>query len=330
MLLLTIMPTEGCNFRCTYCYEDHVPTSITRQMLDQLQAFIVEQAPRFKAVHISWFGGEPVLCSDIVLQISTLVQSLQTQAHFRYSSAMTTNGYLLDKDCFQKFYAAGISSYQITLDGWNHDQTRPHVSGARTLQTILDNLKSISMLPQDKYGFNIILRHNILDGDEDYSWYDYLYNLFGSDTRFSVVVRSVNDWGGESVQTLELLEGKKKASYQTAHETYLDKIGMKRAINTDSLFSRVCYAAFPNGYVFRSNGKIEKCTVALDNPKNLVGTLDPKQGATLLPETNQLWSESHLEPKCYTCPDVLTCFNLQCKKDMIINGGVPYCHRTPQ
>lgn len=329
-LLLTIMPTEGCNFRCTYCYEDHVPTTMTQQMLNQLKAFITEQASRFKSVHISWFGGEPILCKDTVIEISTLVQTLQTQFHFQYRSSMTTNGYLLDADCFQKLYAAGITSYQITLDGWIHDQTRPHVLGTGTLQTILDNLISISALPQDKYRFDIILRHNILNGDEDYSWYDYLYKLFGTDTRFSVAVRSVNDWGGDSVQSLNLLEGGRKAAYQTAHEIYLDKLGMKRAINPDSLFSRICYAAFPNGFVFRANGKIEKCTVALDNPKNLVGTLDPQQGVVLFPKAGQSWSESCLEPKCYTCPDILTCFNMQCKRDTIINGGASYCHRLQQ
>ena len=47
VLLLTIMPTEGCNFRCPYCYEDHTPISMTRQMINQLQAFISAQAPNF-------------------------------------------------------------------------------------------------------------------------------------------------------------------------------------------------------------------------------------------------------------------------------------------
>lgn len=326
-LLLTIMPTEGCNFRCTYCYEEHVPVNMTRQMLDQLRTFITDQAPRFKSVHISWYGGEPILYKETVVEIATLVQTLQTKSTFQYSSSMTTNGYLLDADCFQKFYAAGITSYQITLDGWTHDQTRPHVSGTGTLQTILDNLLAISALPQDKYHFNIILRRNILNGDEDYSWYDHLYKLFGTDTRFSVAVRPVRNWGGESVKSLNLLECGSRSASQTTHEMYLDKIGMKRVTDSDSLFSRICYASFPNGFVFRANGRIEKCTVALDNPKNLVGILDTEQGVVLFSETARPWSESSLEPKCYACPDILTCFNMQCRRDTIINGGSNRCHR---
>ena len=179
-LLLTIMPTEGCNFRCPYCYEEHTPISMSRAVLDRIQEYIAEQAPRFGLIQINWFGGEPTLCKDTILETSELIQSLQRENSFLYSSAMTTNGYLLNVENFKEYYAAGIINYQITLDGWNHDQTRPHVSGRGTLQTILDNLTAISALPEE-YQFQILLRHNILAGDRDFSWYDNLYKLFGAD-----------------------------------------------------------------------------------------------------------------------------------------------------
>ncbi|MFR8333548.1 MAG: hypothetical protein ACLU9S_15275 [Oscillospiraceae bacterium] len=56
------------------------------------------------------------------------------------------NEYVLDVDAFRQYYAAGIVSYQVTLDGWKHDETRPHVSGKGTLQTILNNLIALSTL----------------------------------------------------------------------------------------------------------------------------------------------------------------------------------------
>ena len=156
IFMVTLMPTEGCNFRCPYCYEDHHAVSMTRDTLDRIEEYITAQAPRYKQVILAWFGGEPTLCKDKL---------------------------------FRQFYQAGITSYQITIDGWNHDKTRPHVSGKGTLQTIINNLASLSKLPPAEYSFHITLRHNILADDEDYSWYDYLYRLFGHDKRFAVLVR---------------------------------------------------------------------------------------------------------------------------------------------
>ena len=127
IFMVTLMPTEGCNFRCPYCYEDHHAVSMTRDTLDRIEEYITAQAPRYKQVILAWFGGEPTLCKDTVLEVSNIVQNLQKQYGFHYAANMTTNGYLLNDKLFRQFYQAGITSYQITIDGWNHDKTRPHV-----------------------------------------------------------------------------------------------------------------------------------------------------------------------------------------------------------
>ena len=139
--------------------------------------YIAVQAPRFKHICISWFGGEPTLCKDIILRISKQIFCLQSKYMFHYSAAMTTNGYMLDINSFLKYYECGITSYLITLDGWRHDNTRPHVSGKSTLKTIIDNVIAISHLPKEKYQFTITLRRNLFPEDYDFTWYDYLSKL---------------------------------------------------------------------------------------------------------------------------------------------------------
>lgn len=320
-LLLTIMPTEGCNFRCPYCYEDHAPISMRRKTLDQIQAYIAEQAPRFRHIGIAWFGGEPTLCKDVILETSGLIQSLQEAHSFRYTASMTTNGYLLGLEDFRKYYHAGITTYQITLDGWEHNKTRPHVSGRGTLYTILDNLKAISALPREQYGYHITLRHNILAGDEDFSWYDHLNSLFGKDDRFSVLVRPVGDWGGDSVQSLNILAGEAHNELMRKHVDYLNQIGMQCANGKRGILSQICYANYPHSMVFRASGKIEKCTVCLDHPQNRLGRVDPVKGIVLDEAVNQLWSFSALKPECYHCEDVLSCLNMQCPVLRIIHGA---------
>lgn len=320
VLLLTIMPTEGCNFRCPYCYENHAPISMTRQILNQIHTYITVQAPRFKQIQINWFGGEPTLCKDTIVETCSLVQSLQASYKFQYGSNMTTNGYLLNLDYFQQFFAVGITDYQITLDGWNHDKTRPHITGKKTLQTIISNLQALSTLPPEKYGFHITLRHNILADDVDFSWYDYLYDLFGTDHRFSVLIRPVGDWGGDSVHSLNIMTGDERDNLVLQHIDYLKEIGMQCDNGTRAPFSKICYASYPHSMVFRANGKIEKCTVALDHPKNCVGFVDPEKGVILNSEINKLWTSVDLKAECATCSDVLSCFNMQCKKSLIIDG----------
>ncbi len=319
-LLITIMPTESCNFRCPYCYENHSPIFMSREILSQIHQYITQQASRFKYIHISWFGGEPTLCKDHILETSNLVKKLNQTLPFRYTSSMTTNGYLLGLEQFKQYYLAGITTYQVTLDGWNHDKTRPHVSGKGTLEKILENLIEIAALNPDEYQYKIILRHNILSGDEDFSWYDHLHSLFGNDNRFAVMVYPVSDWGGESVRSLKILEDENEDMLIKRHIDYLSQISMPCTNNEEGMLSKICYASYPNGFVFRSNGKIEKCTTAFDHPRNLVGYVEPNRGVVLNDVANNAWCTSELKPACYHCADVLSCLNLKCRKSLIIDN----------
>lgn len=318
-LLLTIMPTEACNFRCPYCYENHQAVTMNEKTFSEIKKYIENQISKFNILQLNWFGGEPTLCKEQILEVGHFIKKLKNKYNFKFTSNMTTNGYLLDIDSFLAYYDNGIVRYQITLDGWEHDKTRPLVSGKGSLQVILDNLKAISSLPAD-YNFSIIIRHNILNGDEDYTWYDYIKELFCGDERFKMLIRPVGDWGGESVHGLNLLSKEHQNLAVKKHLDYLDKIGLKRANGEHTPFSKVCYANYPHSAVFRANGKIEKCTVCLDHPKNHLGEIDPYGNIVINQEINDLWTVSEITEKCYQCPSVLSCLNMKCKKNMIVDG----------
>ena len=222
---LTIMPTEGCNFRCPYCYEDHENAQITPEMVSAIKNFLKDQIPTVQEVNLSWFGGEPTLCPEVVLEISSFAQSFAEKLKgIKFSSSMTTNGYLLSKEMFLKYHACGIRHYQITLDGFKHDETRYLASKQGTLKTILSNLKEIKNLSSE---YKIILRRNILASDDDLSWYDYLVQQFDKDPRFSVLIRAVDDWGGEEVKGLSIVQQEDRDRILSIHIDYAKSVGLE-------------------------------------------------------------------------------------------------------
>src|SRR5918992_3673907 len=69
-LSLIIMPTEKCNFRCIYCYEDfargRMPAAVQRAVL----RLVEREAPSLRTLRISWFGGEPLAAVEVIEALS--------------------------------------------------------------------------------------------------------------------------------------------------------------------------------------------------------------------------------------------------------------------
>src|SRR5262245_33525306 len=91
-LELIILPTEQCNFRCTYCYEDFSIGRMMKKTVVGIRHLMQRRAPDLTGLQLSWFGGEPLLARSIVYELCDLAQQLAlSNPTMSYTSSMTTN-----------------------------------------------------------------------------------------------------------------------------------------------------------------------------------------------------------------------------------------------
>ncbi|QQY79108.1 uncharacterized protein EDD65_10822 [Keratinibaculum paraultunense] len=140
---ITIELTNSCNFLCKYCYQPHEKRYLSRSGADEILKWIENKLKEgVKIVKIHWFGGEPLLNIEIAFYMQKQIEKLLDIYSFKYFSAITTNGYLID-ECYEKWLKdMNINRYEITLDGIElmHDYSRPLLSGNGTFKKILENI----------------------------------------------------------------------------------------------------------------------------------------------------------------------------------------------
>ncbi len=145
---LTILPTLECNFKCWYCYEQHITSKMTSDTLRKIFKYIdyiIDQYPIFN-FHLDWFGGEPLLYFDeIVEPISLYVKEICERQRISFQNTMTTNAFLMDDTMISKFNSLYLNGFQITLDGYKdlHNKTRFEKRGDDTYSKIIRNINKI-------------------------------------------------------------------------------------------------------------------------------------------------------------------------------------------
>lgn len=271
-LVLTILPTSGCNFKCVYCYEDFQPKQMSVHTQEQVVEFAAKLLEGKKSLFVNWFGGEPLLAANVVENVSMRLIDICKKRKIVYFAGMTTNGYLLDVETFRRMLKCRVIDYQITIDGLkaDHDRLRMLKDNRGTYDVIMKNLVQISR--EIKRGiFSISIRCNCLKNSmEQYEKIAKQYlEAFGSDKRFSFTVHGVKDWGGESVGALkrELMSEeeeqqllKKALSYRCEEDLQNARICMSTHMSMLDKHSNSCHAIGKNNYVIGADGAIYKCT----------------------------------------------------------------------
>ncbi len=99
------MPTEDCNFRCSYCYEDHRNGVMNIDTAASIVKYVAKNISKYTEVHVVWFGGEPLMSKntmEIIIYISDELIKICSCARKRYSADMITNGYNLTYSVFEQ------------------------------------------------------------------------------------------------------------------------------------------------------------------------------------------------------------------------------------
>ncbi len=247
-LTITVMVTEKCNFRCPYCYQDHMPVSLSAEKTQQLLLYLknVNKTGK-KKINISWFGGEPLLNMDPVFTIERYLKQEKIEGY----SKITTNGYLINEELLDRLKReTRINSFQITLDGTQqqHNETRVHIDGTPTYKIICEN---ISMTI--KKGFFVVIRLNLTKKNCDMrQFFIELENLSLDKSMYAVHVTNANKF--------EASEDKDNFYFESAEE-YAQAYGKVQDIFIESNYH------FPRNYTKKFGCEFECNNVFLISPK---------------------------------------------------------------
>jgi uncharacterized protein len=301
-LFLIILPTERCNFRCTYCYEDFENGKMSPETVSALKALLQKRVPQLERLSINWFGGEPLVAVDLVKDISAFAQDLARQFSCQFSAGMTTNGYLLDNRTLEELSSVGVSRYQITLDGIGgiHNLTRRRAGNTPdSFDRIWENLKAArhGTLP-----ISILIRlHITREGKESIEEaVDTIGRELLDDERFSIIIRPISVMGVNKNSIPDSVT----SEYLKNLERRIERKSALRDYVASDFAEEVCYAAKINSLMVRSDGTLGKCTVMLGDDANNIGRILQDGTVSLNRERLLNWIRPSLNGRVETarCP----------------------------
>ncbi len=271
---VVLLPTEGCNLRCVYCFQPHTPVTMSRSTRGAVRRLLrrlveEEQAP---ALHVEWYGGEPLAAWNVVEELSSFARDLARRHAIPFTMSMTTNGTLLGPSRFARLTELGCTDYQITLDGpaETHDRRRISAGGGGSFQRIWKNLMAMR---ESDASFRVVLRlgfdrHNV---DRLRSWIPELARVFAGDPRFELYARPIAypDGSGPGFAADEAREIKVMIDRELA-TAGLTVVDMRRENRPGGI---ACHAGSAASIMVGPDGTLHKCAVGLESPNNRIGRL---------------------------------------------------------
>ena len=163
---LCLHVAHDCNLRCTYCFASTgdfgkgrkiMPPEVAKKAID----FVIARSGKRRNIEVDFFGGEPLMAWDTVVQTVDYARSLEEQYGKKFRFTITTNGLLLDEDK-RAYINENMDNVVLSLDGRPevNDEFRKTVSGAGSYDVIVPKFKALVDArdpPKDYYARHVHL-----------------------------------------------------------------------------------------------------------------------------------------------------------------------------
>ncbi|TAN41557.1 MAG: putative geopeptide radical SAM maturase [Nitrospirae bacterium] len=157
LLVLTL----DCNLSCKYCFEDYGGSQkgdfyMTKETAEEFIFFAVERSRHKKQLSVTFYGGEPLLCMDMIEYVSANLRHYAEASGKDCSFSVITNGSLLTERNVGKLVSLGVKSAKVTLDGppETHNHYRPFRNGGGSFDSIVRGIEHASNFMQIQIGGN--------------------------------------------------------------------------------------------------------------------------------------------------------------------------------
>jgi len=165
---------HDCNLACRYCFAEEgeyhgrralMTPEVGKRALD----FLVENSGSRRNLEVDFFGGEPLMNWDTVVELVRYGRSLEKEhdKHFRFT--LTTNGTLLKKEMYD-FINSEMDNVVLSIDGRPeiNDLMRPHRGGQGSYDEIVPKYRDFVASRGDRsYYVRGTYTRNNLDFAED-------------------------------------------------------------------------------------------------------------------------------------------------------------------
>ena len=266
---ITIAPTMDCNARCYYCFEHGARKgTMSFETAENVANFLIERCTT-KELYISWFGGEPLMATDII----DFINGKLLDAGINVESTITTNGILINENIVSKFNQWNVSRVQITIDGIKEDYNKTKNYVLDLIDPFETIMKNIELTIES--GISVHLRVNYKSNDYNSvsTTMDYLHNRFGSYEKLYLYgapldlpsIKGYSEFDEKEGEIfLKVLDDSLRRGYENDE---LNLASLKVSENYNPALGELMLAPFPancfmvnkNRYVIDDRGYLYKC-----------------------------------------------------------------------
>lgn len=157
VLRRVILPSAQCPHGCgkaqfgAYCGQNHGRSTLSSAHQDLVLAEIgrLLDSGDYDTLSVAFFGAEPLTEPEITEHLLRACRQLARRRSIEYLASIVTSGLLLTTRVAGQLHAAGLSHFEVTIDGLeaSHDARRPTAAGAPTFRKTIENLNGIAGEP---------------------------------------------------------------------------------------------------------------------------------------------------------------------------------------
>ena len=327
-IVITITTTMDCNLGCYYCYEQRSSATLAAHDIDSIVRLADDRLRESgkQALHVDWYGGEPLLNVEFLEAASRALQELCARTGVYYSASVISNGTCWPADVERFVTSNRIGQVQISFDGLEgaHNKRRRYRKGRAPFEKASSFNQAVELVDKLLDHVRVDVRFNMDRGNagdlpgflsmmQERGWFNRRFPAVVQPARLSAYSERSSfmqrtQLSADAYEDLRAEVRRTVGSFASVEESEApDGFPFPR--------TSVCAALANDSVVVGADGELYRCGLQVGESGRSVGDLAPTNSRQLpllnVSSDSGWWKEFDptLQPKCARCSFLPICWS---------------------